>query len=551
MLFLLHEKEKFISFFKGLTNHFQLDVPKAKANSYDRFNFIFPWYAQNMLVHYLSPHGLEQYGGAAWGTRDVCQGPLEFFLATNHGKEARELLTILFQHQFVEDGSWPQWFMFDEYASIYSDECHGDVIVWPLKALGSYLEKTGDFSILDEKVPYMSDELKAYTSKAYTIEEHVRKELAYITSHFYKNTYLSQYGNGDWDDTLQPANPALKKDMVSSWTVALTYQAIHNFSEAIAKEKSTWSQELKALNSHIQKDIEKYILGCEVTPGFLVMKDTDDVEYIIHPNDKKTGIQYRLIPMNRLMISELYSPQQAKDAYELIQKHLKFKDGIRLMNHPPKYNGGISLHFKRAEQASNFGREIGLLYEHAQIRYAEAMAKTNHCQDAWEALEQIVPINIQEIIPNAVMRQSNAYFSSSDGDFKTRYEAYQSFDKLRSGEIPVKGGWRVYSSGPGIFVNQFITNILGIKETYQGLTLDGCLPEDVDEYTVHYVIYGFNTAITYRRSTHGQLTVSINGKDVVGQYSVNRYGKEEVFISLTEVFKHLSHTGINNIIINK
>ena len=32
-----------------------------------------------MLVHYLSPHGLEQFGGAAWGTRDVSQGPTEFF----------------------------------------------------------------------------------------------------------------------------------------------------------------------------------------------------------------------------------------------------------------------------------------------------------------------------------------------------------------------------------------------------------------------------------------------------------------------------------------
>ena len=30
------------------------------------------WYTHNMLVHYLSPHGLEQYGGAAWA-HEMCR----------------------------------------------------------------------------------------------------------------------------------------------------------------------------------------------------------------------------------------------------------------------------------------------------------------------------------------------------------------------------------------------------------------------------------------------------------------------------------------------
>jgi putative lysine transport system substrate-binding protein len=29
--------------------------------------------------------------------------------------------------------------------------------------------------------------------------------------------------------------------------------------------------------------------------------------------------------------------------------------------------------------------------------------------------------------------------------------------------MPVKGGWRVYSSGPGIFIHQIIVNMLGIQ----------------------------------------------------------------------------------------
>ena len=73
------------------------------------------WYTHNMLVHYLSPHGLEQYGGAAWGTRDVSQGPTEFFFATQQPKIVVSIIQHLFENQFEDDGNLPQWFMFDRY----------------------------------------------------------------------------------------------------------------------------------------------------------------------------------------------------------------------------------------------------------------------------------------------------------------------------------------------------------------------------------------------------------------------------------------------------
>ena len=36
-----------------------------------RIDTVLPWFTQNALVHYLSPRGLEQFSGGAWGTRDV------------------------------------------------------------------------------------------------------------------------------------------------------------------------------------------------------------------------------------------------------------------------------------------------------------------------------------------------------------------------------------------------------------------------------------------------------------------------------------------------
>src|SRR5262249_51768639 len=95
----------------------------------------FPWLSHNAMVHLTVPHGLEQYTGAAWGTRDVCQGPLEFLLSLEHDTPVKEILRILFAQQYEKRGDWPQWFMLEPYSNIQDKHAHGDVIVWPLKAL--------------------------------------------------------------------------------------------------------------------------------------------------------------------------------------------------------------------------------------------------------------------------------------------------------------------------------------------------------------------------------------------------------------------------------
>ena len=104
------------------------------------------------IVHLTVPHGLEQYTAAAWGTRDVCQGSMEMLLALEHDEPAKAILRIVFAQQY-ERGDWPQWFMLEPYSAIQGREAHGDVIVWPLKALCDYVEATGDFAILGESVP--------------------------------------------------------------------------------------------------------------------------------------------------------------------------------------------------------------------------------------------------------------------------------------------------------------------------------------------------------------------------------------------------------------
>jgi cellobiose phosphorylase len=518
-------------YYKTILNGFRLSLNDGTSGELDKVNTLAWWYTHNMLVHFSVPHGLEQYGGAAWGTRDVCQGPVEYFMATQKHVIVHDILLTVYSHQYEDTGNWPQWFMFDRYYKYQQEESHGDIIVWPLKVLGDYLSVTKDYSILQELVPYMDRHTFEFTGERTTLLLHARKEIQYIKEHFLHGTHLSAYGDGDWDDTLQPANAQLKRYMISSWTVALTYQTLNQLSSALADYDTGMADELQELASGIQVDFNRYMLQTDVIPGFVYMEEPGQAEPMLHPEDTKTGIHYRLLPMTRSMISELLTKEQAEAHYALIKEKLYFPDGVRLMNRPANYVGGVSTHFKRAEQAANFGREVGLQYVHAHIRFVEAMSKLGRQNEVWLGLQMINPIGLRDVVSNAELRQSNTYFSSSDGKFNDRYEAQERFEDLKQGKVPVKGGWRIYSSGPGIYMNQLISNCLGIRQEDGDLVIDPVLPAHLNGLHFEFQFIERPVVFVYHLSDRPVSRVTVNGEEAPAQSTQNRYRQGGLRIS--------------------
>ncbi|QVK18409.1 cellobiose phosphorylase [Mycoplasmatota bacterium] len=534
------ELTQFINYYQENVNHFNISINNESSQEIDKFNYLIYWYTHNALIHYASPHGLEQYGGAAWGTRDVCQGPFEYFLATQKFSICKAILKKVYAHQFLENGDWPQWFMFDKYSNVQASESHGDIIVWPLRSLALYLKATSDYSILDEEMPYVTLKNMTFTEEKETLLSHVKKQIEHMTDNLIQNTHLSIYGDGDWDDTLQPANPELRKNMVSGWTTALTYEAFHLLSEYLNEENLELKQLLKELSIKIKEDYLAYVIKDKVPAGFLLF-DQDKIKYIVHPEDKKTGVKYRLLPINRCFISGLFDKEDVNHYFELVKEHLYHPDGVRLMDTTVNYQGGVNTYFKRAEQAANFGREIGLQYVHAHIRFVEAMAKIGYKDEVYKGLMRINPINIQKHVPNAEIRQSNCYFSSSDAKFNNRYEAMKNFDKLRTGDVAVKGGWRVYSSGPGIYLYQLICNFLGIRIEQGDLLLDPQIPTYLNGLTFQYRYMNKIINFHYQMKENQKINqITINGNEVKFSNIVNPYRVGGAIIKKEVLEKYLT-----------
>ena len=163
------------------------------------------------------------------------------------------------------------------------------------------------------------------------------------------------------------------------------------------------------------------------------------------------------------------------------------------------------------------------------------MAKIGDANRTLEGLIAINPINITKNVANALPRQSNTYFSSSDGDFLNRYDAQENFDKLRTGKVGVKAGWRLYSSGPGIYLNQVISNTFGIRNKQGDLVLDPVLNDEFNNSTLYYKFLGKDIIVKYLKSNKEKLV--INDKEVDPNFIENKYKNNSILIKNEQINK--------------
>jgi cellobiose phosphorylase len=257
---------------------------------------------------------------------------------------------------------------FDRERNIRPGDSHGDIVYWPLLALAQYLSATGDAKLLDETLPFFHGEGDAAATKA-TIWQHVVCALNLILNRVIAGTHLAAYGHGDWNDSLQPAKPDMRERLCSSWTVTLNYQTLVALADALQHLGQTErAAKLRAEAAIILEEFQRILIVDEVVAGLAYFHEGGQTDYLLHPRDTSTGLSYSLLPMIHAIINDMLTPLQAKAHLDLIQKHLSGPDGAHLFDRPMAYHGGLQKNFQRAESASFFGREIGIMYTHACIR---------------------------------------------------------------------------------------------------------------------------------------------------------------------------------------
>jgi 1,2-beta-oligoglucan phosphorylase len=540
-------------FWSDITSGLRLHPPQSSplADRAAGFGEILPWYIQNVLIHYLAPRGLEQYTGGGWGTRDISQGPVEMLLALSRYEPIRDLLLRVFKTQ-NSDGDWPQWFMFfDRERNIRAGDSHGDIVFWPVLALAQYLLASGDTSFFDEVVPFFHPEGDDRAEKV-SIRHHAERAISLMNRRLIPGTSLAAYGHGDWNDSMQPFDPAMRERLCSAWTVTLHYQTLTALSTALRRfGVSERASAFEAMATQVLKEFQQRLIVDGVIAGFAYFHDNGDIDYLLHPRDRSTGVSYSLLPMIHAIINGLLTPEQAKKHLALIEEHLHGPDGARLFDKPMQYRGGPMKQFQRAESAAFFGREIALMYTHAHLRYAEALARYGDAEGFFQALCQGNPVGIRDLVPGATLRQANCYYSSSDAAFKDRYEAFADYGRVKKGEVPLDGGWRVYSSGPGIWTRLMIQCFLGWRPEHFTLVLDPVIPKSLDGLRAELDWERYAVEITYRIESVGcgPKKIVLNGADLPFTRGANPYRTGAAEVPIAAVRERLT-SGTNRLTVH-
>ena len=492
-------------FWQGMTGDLSLALPQENeaSRALAGFGEVLPWFAHDALVHYLAPRGLEQYTGGGWGSRDVCQGPVELLLALGRFAPVRDLLLLVFANQ-NPDGDWPQWFtFFARERHLRGPDSHGDIVFWPLFALGEYLAASGDAALLDQEVPFFHPE--AERAEQATVLAHVERALALIAARAIPGTALTEYGHGDWNDTLQPVDREVAKRLCSAWTVTLHCQMLGALAPALrAASRDAFADRLERALAAVRSDFQRHLVVDGVLAGFARFHDDGRVEPWLHPrDDDEMGVHYSLLAMIHAVLAGVFTPEQAQRHAAIIAQHLTGADGVRLFDRPIPYRGGLQRRFQRGESSPFFGREVGLMYIHAHLRYAEAMAQLGNADALFRALRQAIPVGLADAVPGARPRQANCYTSSSDAAFPDRYVACARYEDVKTGAVGFEGGWRVYSSGPGIALRLVRERLLGLRLAHDALGVDPVLPRSLDGLAIETRMEERPVRVRYRVGPRG------------------------------------------------
>jgi len=94
--------------------------------------------------------------------------------------------------------------------------------------------------------------------------------------------------------------------------------------------------------------------------------------------------------------------------------------------------------------------------------------------------------------------------------------------ELKKGNVGALGGWRLYSSGPGIYIGLVISRLFGIRRSYGRLVIDPVLPRSMDGTQLDLDWNGKKVRWIYRveRQSFDPAKVFVNGARVEDYHRV-------------------------------
>ena len=437
--------------------------------------------------------------GRGMGFRDSCQDLLGFVHLIPDS--ARQRILDIAATQFEDGSAYHQYQTLTKKGNSDIGSGFNDDPLWLIAGTAAYLKETGDFSILDENVAFDCD-----TSKAQSLMEHLRRSFNYTTTHLGPHK-LPLIGRADWNDCLnlncfssapgesfQTTGPS-EGPVAESVFIAGMYVKYGNEYADICHIAGL-SEEENAVRSHVD-DMYKTVLDAG-WDGEWFLRAYDAESRKVGSHECEDG-QIYIEPQGFCVMAGIGVKEGlAQKAMDSVEKILDTKYGIMILQ--PAYR---SYHLELGEVSSyppGYKENAGIFcHNNPWVSIAETVIDDKN--RAFETYKKICPAYLEEI---SEIHRTEPYVYSQMIAGKDA----ASFGEAKNSWLTGTAAWTFTS------ISQYI---LGVRASFEGLTIDPCLPDSIKNLTITRKFRDAVYNITISNEKHERVSsLIVNGSEIGG-----------------------------------
>ncbi len=329
-----------------------------------------------------------------------------------------------------------------------------DDLLWLPFMLVRYLNETGNYPVLAEKIPY-------YDEDEGPLQEHCLRAIGVVLERFSERG-LPLIGEGDWCDGFSAVGLDWKGESI--WLGMFLYGILRQWADILEKQ-SPMPEEQLARNYRQRAEKLKQALNTAGWNGQWYLAATkDDGTPIGDPSAEACKIY--LMSQTWAIIHGVADENRREQVADVFLQHLEGDNGLQLFHPafhtPDPYIGYITRYAPGL-------RENGGVYTHASTWGVMALAELGRAADAMRIFQKLNPIRQSEKDIDRYWAEPYVLPGNVDGRDSAHYG---------------RAGWSWYTGSAGWLYTIALESICGIRPGPEGLEVSPCIPADWKEVQV-------------------------------------------------------------------